>query len=96
MSGFMASKLENTKNKIKRKAKRWASIIGIIFLLIATVLYVLPKSVIYCIGSFIDNMKVYEQECPELVHAYLQDNYEEFERNIRVLCDDKDFASRSS
>ncbi len=93
MSGFMASKLENTKNKIKRKAKRWASIIGIIFLLIATVLYVLPKSVIYCIGSFIDNMKVYEQECPELVHAYLQDNYEEFERNIRVLCDDKDFEA---
>ena len=61
--------------------------------LIVTIIAIalIPTLVITYIGEVLGDLSIYEQECPELVRAYLNKNYEEFETKVNSLCDNSDF-----
>lgn len=63
-------------------------------LLLPVLLYViLPTILVMAAGSYVSNIEFYDQECPELVKAFLEEKYDEFEAEIRSLCDDEDFEA---
>lgn len=87
--------LDVLEKRIKQKAKKTAKKIVIVvaptlFMLVATVM--IPVLVVNAIGQML-NVEDYEQECPELVRVFIQDNYEEFEKKVRSLCDDPAFLN---
>lgn len=61
--------------------------------LIVTIIAIalIPTLVITYIGEVLGDLSIYEQECPELVRAYLNKNYEKFETKVNSLCDNSDF-----
>ena len=74
--------------------KLLAKILAIVgpYLLIACVFAIIPTLIIMFVASLF-SIDVYNQECPELVRAFLSENYDEFEGKIRSLCNDKDFMA---
>lgn len=94
-------------NAVKRLAlKFFKKISGVVFssmfslisflttLLLPVILYVfLPVLSVTAVGFYIANIEIYDQECPELVRAFLMERYDDFEAEIRRLCDDEDFEA---
>lgn len=91
----MTAELAELEKRIKQKARKTAKkiiliVTPIFFTLISTVM--IPILVVAAIGQML-NVEDYEQECPELVRVFIQDNYEEFEKKVRSLCDDPAFMN---
>lgn len=47
----------------------------------------------FIIGALGDGLKKYSQECPELVHYYLQDHYREFEQKVVEVTKTEEFKT---
>lgn len=85
--------MEDVGARLKRKFKKFLIFsIGPV-LIIFVVLMLLPSILIETVVSQIDDLSIYERECPELVHTYLMDNYEEFERKVKSYCNDPNFLN---
>lgn len=79
--------------KLKKKFKKFLIFSAGPALVIFIILMLLPSILVQTVLSCIDDLSIYEKECPELVHTYLMDNYEEFERRIKSYCNDPDFLN---
>ena len=77
--------MEDVGARLKRKFKKFLIFsIGPV-LIIFVVLMLLPSILIETVVSQIDDLSIYERECPELVHTYLMDNYEELSLTVMTL-----------
>ena len=89
----VSSKLAKKGIGLVLKASIWiASVIGP-FVIPVIAIILLPCLVIEYIYNAVDDLTYYEQECPELVKAFIGSNYEAFESEIRNLCNDPDFVA---
>lgn len=77
---------------LKKKIKKILIILVIVLLVLVMLWALIPMMVMDAIKDMLD-IDVFEQECPELVRAFLMENYEEFESKIRTLCNDSSFMS---
>jgi cell wall-associated NlpC family hydrolase len=96
LAGILRRKLR--KKVIKLTIKIAEVITSAITPLIAMLLpclvwLLLPILIISLICTSIGNIEMYEQECPELVRAFLSENYDEFEAKVKSLCNDEEFLS---
>ena len=64
------------------------------FLVPAIIILVAASLVVNMIvGKLGDKLKIYSRECPELVHYYLQDNYQEFEKVVLETTKTQEFRT---
>lgn len=82
--------------KIGMKIGSWiGSLFGQLFMyLLPVLMYILiPLIIVSMVVSWWNSIEVYYQENPELVRIFLQNNYEQFENEVRKLLDEEDFTN---
>lgn len=79
---------ERFKKKLKRKIMLFLA--PVFFTVVSAAL--IPILIVNAIGQMFD-VEMYEQECPELVRVFLKDHYDEFEQQVRRLCNEPEFMN---